>query len=164
MNDMPETPITLAELIAEGIGATVHGAATQETLAEYLADRGIDIEFDDIGRRAIARSDARRLFIERAEEHAAAQERAAASAADRASQLSYAEAVRRGLAARAQRHRDLMREHPELGAFAVMALDCHEHEDVLDRAGQRRDELAAATRRGGVGVMYRYTPTPASRG
>jgi hypothetical protein len=40
----------------------------------YLADRGIAVVLDDVGRLAIARADAKRLFSERAEGAARARE------------------------------------------------------------------------------------------
>ena len=45
--------------------------------AAHLADRGISIILDDIGRAAVARDDARRLFAEQREAEARGRERAA---------------------------------------------------------------------------------------
>ncbi len=61
-------------------------AAPDAGWAAHLADRGISITIDDIGRAAVTRDDARRLFTEkreaetRAREHAAAVERQAIEA------------------------------------------------------------------------------------
>ena len=43
----------------------------------YLAGRGITVTVDDLGRTAIARGDARRLFVERRENEARGREKAA---------------------------------------------------------------------------------------
>ena len=51
--------------------------APGEGWAAYLADRGISITIDDIGRAAVARSDARQLFDEKREREAQAREHAA---------------------------------------------------------------------------------------
>jgi 2-oxo-4-hydroxy-4-carboxy--5-ureidoimidazoline (OHCU) decarboxylase len=85
-------------------------------------------------------------------------------APDHAGQLSYAEAVRRGMAARAQRQRDLMREHPELGAFAVMAMACNEHADDRDRAGGTLTNSSPSPAAGHFGVMHRYNNAPPRKG
>ena len=45
--------------------------------AAHLADRGISITIDDIGRAAVSRSDARRLFDEKREREAQVREHAA---------------------------------------------------------------------------------------
>jgi hypothetical protein len=52
--------------------------APGEGWAAHLAHRGVEIVLDDIGRAAVARGDARRLFTEQREAEAANRERAAA--------------------------------------------------------------------------------------
>ncbi|MFE3441654.1 hypothetical protein ACFXNW_01325 [Nocardia sp. NPDC059180] len=82
-----EQPVTLAELVAEGFGQ-----ASIDTLAAQLpAD---EVLVDDIGRRCVTRTTARRLFTERAEADTAARKRA---------EQYRAEATERGRAERAAR-------------------------------------------------------------
>jgi hypothetical protein len=145
---MPESLVTLVELVAEGFGDSVHGPANLQTLAAQLDARGIDIVLDDIGRRAITRQAARALFTERAEQQAAARERAAAAAVGRASQLSYADAIRRGIAARVARQRELLREYPNMPAHEVMALSNGSADRKLAAAGRRFDSYVNAANNG----------------
>ena len=94
MNDMPETPVTLAELVAEGFGANLYHGPTIDGLADQLAARGVQVVRDNVGRRCVSRKDANALIAERAE----AQERAAAIAAERTTHSSaVVSAVRTGI-------------------------------------------------------------------
>ncbi len=154
MNTMTD-PIPLSHLTLEGFGQTVNGAPTIDSLAAQLAARGIEIVTDDIGRRTISRADARTLFAERAQLAEAAQRRNEAWQRDmRAAALG----IHGGLAARRERQLALRREHPELSAYAVAALDSGGADRELDAAGRRTQELLEASRRGLVGFGHRFTP------
>ena len=61
-------PLSVLELRLAGAGSG---------WAAYLADRGISITIDDIGRAAVARSDARQLLTEQREVEARGREKAA---------------------------------------------------------------------------------------
>jgi hypothetical protein len=63
------------------------------------------------------------------------------------------------MAARAEQQRELLRQHPEMPAWQLMALSSGGNDDRLDRAGRTFDELMAAHLRGVAGVMHRFNPT-----
>ena len=148
MPETPETPVTLAELVAEGFGASVYSGPNTNTLARYLASRGIAITLDDLGRRIVARVDARQLFAERAEQQAAARER---DRAEHERRNAHDDAIRAGLRARERRQRAALRDNRDLGARDLMMMDSGDAERRLDRVGNTRDQLAAAERRGELG-------------
>jgi hypothetical protein len=149
MTDQPL--VTLAELVAEGFGVSVHSGPTIHHLAAQLGD---DVVLDDLGRQCVSRDRARSLFTERAEQQA----RQRAQAAQHTGSQTYHDAVRRGIAARKQRQRELLSQQPGLSAAALMALTSGDPDRDLDRAGQRTQELLDASRRGLVGFGHRFTP------
>ena len=70
--DPVEQPVPLSEL-------ELDLPAPGEGWPAHLAHRGVEIVLDDLGRAAVARGDARRLFTERREAEAKAREHAAAA-------------------------------------------------------------------------------------
>jgi hypothetical protein len=149
MTDQPL--VTLAELVAEGFGASVHSGPTIHHLAAQLGD---DVVLDDLGRQCVSRDTARRLFTERA----AQQERQRAQRTQPTEAQTYQDAVRRGIAARKARQRELLRENPQLSAREVMALAAGDPDSDLERAGRRTDELLTASRRGLAGFAHHFSP------
>ncbi len=152
-NRMEPTPVTLAELVAEGFGGSVFGAPNINTLERLLTVRGIEIMLDDVGRRVVSRDVARQLFTERAQqaaERAQAEQRRAEAAAD---PNSVAARVR-ALQARVAQRQAEGRWDPTLSAHAQMLGD--EAESDLERAGRRRDQLHDAEAHGfaGTGAMF----------
>lgn len=143
-----QTFVTMAELVAEGFGASVHAGPSIDTLGAQLGD---DVVLDDLGRQCVSRDRARRLFAERASQQQAAPAREATAP-------GATNDLHAGLRARRERQLALRREHPELSAYEVAALDSGDVDDRLASAGRTFDELMAANRRGVAGVMHRFTP------
>ena len=63
----------------------------------------------------------------------------------------YTAAYRRGMAARAEKQRAVLRADPGLEARAVMVLGSGGVDRQLEAAGRRRDEMLAAERAGHIG-------------
>lgn len=97
------------------------------------------------------------------EAHQAAKAAAAEAAQRRQAALTAAVAAQVGplhrrIAARAERQRAMLRQHPELNAFQVAALDAGDPDDQLSRAGRQFDELLSAAKAGVAGYMNHFNP------
>ena len=138
------TPISLAELVAEGFASSIDDLAARLDGSEYL---------DDIGRRVVDRDVARQLFTQRAAW-------AAADAAERAARADQPNPNIERVRAIQARQRQLRAEGAiDHNATALGAMIVAENDTTdLDRAGRRWDELVDAERRGDFGTMHRFTP------
>lgn len=143
--------VPLSHLVIEGLGGSVFAPPNIDTLAHQLADRGIEITRDDVGRRAVSRDRARALLAE----HAAQEERQRAQCTHQTA--SAVAAIRRAHAARAQLQRELVRENPDMTATEIMMLSDPAADDNLSRAGRRFDAYVNAGRRGLAGFGARFT-------
>src|ERR1700737_4292802 len=138
-------------LVPLGLLALEHG-----TNVEHLAHRlNGEVVVDDAGLRAVPCATARRLADERQQQ---AEQQHASMEAWRARMAELAPPTRARLRARRERQLRLRREHPEVSAYEVAALDSGGTEQQLAAAGRRHDEYVQAGRNGGVGVMHRFNP------
>jgi hypothetical protein len=68
--------IPLAELVAEGFGAGIPGGSSRDAIEALARQLDGEVPVDDVGRRCVARSTARRVFTERADSERRQQEAA----------------------------------------------------------------------------------------
>ena len=143
---MSTTPITLAELVAEGLGATV------DDLANRLDGR---VFLDDIGRRCVDRDVARELFAERAQQQAAMVAQRERLHAELAAMPHVQDRVR-AIAAGQQAARAAGVWNDSLTGIENL----HAHDPSSEFARQERlsDDMHQALRRGELGVGWRIQP------
>ena len=143
------TPITLAELVAEGLAPNIDALAAQLNGQVFL---------DDIGRRAVTREVAREALTQHTAKQTRERERQQRQRAELQARGSHRAAETASRRARNQQQRELLAANPDLDALTVMRMASGD-DGGLGRAGRRWDEFVGIQRRGDVGTMTTF-PRP----
>ncbi len=143
---MNRCPLVVAAL---ELGVDAEKLAARAYVGEHI------IVDDSSGVRCLPSEIVRRLLDEAAQRAEAARRQQQELSAYVAAQLR---PLHRGLALRAERQRELLRQNPNLDAHAVMCADSGDPDGALNAAGDRFDELMNAGRRGEAGMFHRFAP------